>query len=198
MLMPYIISVHDMRFCGPVDTQVRGRVVGQQPDVAHRIRKIRNESTGSERCVAGCAGDAADEELVDVVVIGGGAAGLAAALWLVVHRPELVVTMLEMEAKVGGNAQGGVDAETGLSTPWGAHYLPIPDAGGPMRHLLDELGISVGSTDAAEALCAAPRCTGRLFIQGAWQPLPERGGMVPTSIMNTRYRPWPSAALLQR
>ena len=76
MLMPYIISVHDMRFCGPVDTQVRGRVVGQQPDVAHRIRKIRNESTGSERCVAGCAGDAADEELVDVVVIGGGAAGL--------------------------------------------------------------------------------------------------------------------------
>ena len=47
--------------------------------------------------------------------------------------------VLELDGELGGNAQGGLDHETGLRFPWGAHYVPPPtDFGGEENILVPE------------------------------------------------------------
>lgn len=114
-------------------------------------------------------------EEVEVVVVGGGVAGLSAARWLQHHGTSAVV--LEMEAQAGGNAAAGRNDHTAY--PWGAHYLTLPN--NDLAELLDflsEAGVITGY-DAEELpvyneyyLCFDPE--ERLFINGYWQ-----AGLVP-------------------
>lgn len=102
---------------------ITGQLVSVSPEVAHSVRE-------RHRLPAHTAGD--DGTTYDVVVVGGGAAGLAAA-WRVVEAgpPSLRCLVLELEEHPGGNSRGGIDSATGLRFPWGAHYLPVPSSTGP-------------------------------------------------------------------
>lgn len=113
----------------------------------------------------------------DVLIIGGGVAGLAARRWL--HRHGQPNTLLvELAAETGGNAAAGRNAASAY--PWGAHYLPVPDVRN--RELLDflqEAGtLTCYTPDGLPIyneyhLCHDPE--ERLNIQGHWQE-----GLVPS------------------
>lgn len=114
-------------------------------------------------------------ETADVIVVGGGVAGLCAALEL--ERLGRKPTILELEANVGGTARGG--SLDGHAHPLGAHYLPEPH---PRNHelvdLLDRLGLVSQRNPGGTAefypsqICAAP--VERHFVRnkrsGEWFP----------------------------
>jgi len=115
----------------------------------------------------------------DVLIIGGGVAGLSAKRWLHRHgQPD--VLLLELDAATGGNSAAGRNEVSAY--PWGAHYLPVPD---PRNHdLLDflrEAGTITGFAPDGQPiyseyhLCHDPE--ERLHIQGHWQTglVPELG-----------------------
>jgi monoamine oxidase len=116
---------------------------------------------------------------VDVVIAGGGIAGLSAARALRIAGIENHV-VLELEDQAGGNSRGGnVD---GIACPLGAHYLPVPgDGAHEVRDWLEEIGVArrvAGRWTYEERfLCHSPQ--ERLFINGQWQegllPVPGTG-----------------------
>jgi NAD(P)-binding Rossmann-like domain len=114
----------------------------------------------------------------EVVIVGGGVAGLACAWWLG-QRGFHDFLLLEMEAESGGNARGG--SQNGLRHPWGAHYLPVPDASNlPLMSFLQEHDVVTGMDRDNRPifnelyLCHAPE--ERLQMHGVWQ-----NGLVPNT-----------------
>lgn len=111
---------------------------------------------------------AAVQRHCDVLVIGGGVAGLA-ALRAAVRNGHAEAQLLEIEPDAGGNSRG--HAIAGIGCPLGAHYLPLP---GPeareVGEWLYEIGLlrhEAGRTVADERhLCHAPQ--ERLWVDGAW------------------------------
>ncbi|TLD71239.1 FAD-dependent oxidoreductase [Phragmitibacter flavus] len=144
---------------------IRGEIVGQSHALGHRLRD-------------GLAlGSAARKVGTEVVVVGAGISGLVAALRLQQAGVERI-TLLDMEAEVGGNARSGVN---GISKyPWGAHYVPVPGADAhEVGRLFEELGVITGRDAAGRAVfddryvCGDP--VERLLVNGVWQE-----GLVPT------------------
>lgn len=109
-------------------------------------------------------------ERVDVVVVGAGVAGLAAA-WHLARGGVKDLIVLDLEDAPGGNARAG--ASTATAYPWGAHYLPLPGAQARgVRALLHALGV-IETFDRTgrpvydeRHLCHAPQ--ERLFLHGRW------------------------------
>lgn len=112
-----------------------------------------------------------------VVIVGGGISGLSAA-WAL-HKAGTSCLLLELEAEAGGNSRAGRNAHTAF--PWGAHYLPLPNAEThEVRALLEDMGLITGYEGGLPlydeaALCHAPQ--ERLWYRGRWQKglLPTRG-----------------------
>ena len=135
-----------------------GKIVGGPASVGHRLRGGSFPSpTRSERS--------------EIIIVGGGVAGLSAAWWLkrLGHND---FRILELHSEVGGNSLSGENATSPY--PWGAHYVPIPNKESEyVRILFEELGVieSYDSSGAPlfkeEYLCAAP--TERLYRNGKWQ-----------------------------
>ena len=101
---------------------------------------------------------------VPVVIVGGGIAGLSAAWWL--ERAGMRDwTLLEMEARAGGNSRSGENEVTAY--PWAAHYVPVP---GPRathaRELFAELGVLRDGAWEETMLAFSPQ--ERVFRWGRW------------------------------
>jgi hypothetical protein len=123
------------------------------------------------------ASASAAEAPVDVLVVGGGVAGLSALWRLAGAGFRGTVRLLELGDVLGGTSRHGGGA------PWGAHYLvmPSPEAR-HLRRLLAEIGV-ITSFDAdgrprydPASICLAP--AERLFWGGVWSEglLPPGGG----------------------
>ncbi|TGE29556.1 FAD-dependent oxidoreductase [Hymenobacter metallicola] len=119
----------------------------------------------------------------DIVIIGGGVAGLSAKRWLHRHGQQNVL-LLELDAHVGGNSASGQNATSAF--PWGAHYLPLPDPRhAELLEFLRETGTITGTAPDGRPiyneyhLCHDPE--ERLHLHGHWQTglVPELG--VPAS-----------------
>ncbi|UOQ74713.1 FAD-dependent oxidoreductase [Hymenobacter cellulosilyticus] len=119
----------------------------------------------------------------DVVIIGGGVAGLSAKRWLHRHGQHNVL-LLELDEQVGGNSAAGRNSTSAF--PWGAHYLPLPDPRNTeLLDFLRETGTITGTSPSGLPiyneyhLCHDPE--ERLHINGHWQTglVPEMG--VPTA-----------------
>ncbi len=134
------------------------------------------EMLGRERLVRGhrvrgAPPAATREEHVDVLIVGGGVAGLSAAWRLARAGFEGAVQLVELGDSLGGTSAAG--ERSGQVFPWGAHYLTLPSP--ECRHvrtLLAEAGVIQGFDGAGRprydpaALCLAPQ--ERLFIAGQW------------------------------
>ena len=114
-----------------------------------------------------------------VVIVGGGVSGLS-ALRKLVQSGVNDVLLLEMDADVGGNARGG--DSNGVTFPYGAHYLPIPDPNDvELIRFLQEAGVVTGQNEKGENLfreeylCNSPH--ERLLYRGRW-----KDGLVPGDV----------------
>lgn len=144
---------------------VRGNLLGPNVGLGHKLRD------------AGLFPAPARTETLDVVIVGGGIAGLAAGRRLA-KESNLTFALLDMETAPGGNARAGRNEVSAY--PWGAHYVPlVSEESTEVRALFEELGIITG-TDVAGLpvydefyLCAEPH--ERLYINGRWQD-----GLVPS------------------
>ncbi len=143
-----------------------GGIVGGAAAAGHRLRD-------------GGFPPAAETTRAEVVVIGGGIAGLAAARQLQRSGVKELV-LLELEREPGGNAASGRNEISAY--PWGAHYVPLPNPESvEVIELLRELGVITGTgADGLPIydetmLCADPG--ERLFTCGRWQEglLPQLG-----------------------
>jgi glycine/D-amino acid oxidase-like deaminating enzyme len=162
--------------CGAEPHVITGKLLG--PDFAngHRLRKPLSEAKVSRFL------------RTEIVIVGGGVAGLACA-WQLQQRGFNDFLLLEMEAECGGNARSG--SQNGMRHPWGAHYLPVPDAGNlPLMTFLQQHNVVTGFDRSNRPifnelyLCHAPE--ERLQIHGVWQ-----NGLVP----NTGLSPEESAQI---
>lgn len=189
---------------------VGGGFVGPNPEHGHWLRAVQLPPHSQ---TAGQSGTGAQS--VQVLIVGGGVAGLAAARALRL-RGIHDVALLELHDSAGGNSLGSrIGAQP---CPLGAHYLPVPGPDAPeVQHLLHELGllerISSGSGQGGGAgdvvgggyrisafgerhLCHSPQ--ERLFFNGAWQEgvLPLAG--VSTGTLGQYQRFAQALAALQR
>lgn len=136
---------------------LRGSLVGRE-------RRVRGHS------VRGAPPAATRQEAVDVLIVGGGVAGLSAAWRLARAGYTGRVQLVELGDQVGGTSLSG--GQDGRAFPWGAHYLTLPSP--ECRHvrtMLAEFGVIQGFLDGhprydPAALCLAPQ--ERLFIAGGW------------------------------
>lgn len=157
--------------CGPAaasQAHIKGKLHGANHAVGHLLRQPGKLPAPSRTLRA------------EVVIVGGGVAGLSAKRWL--HRQGVRdVVLLELEEQMGGNAAAGRSEVSAY--PWGAHYLPVPDARNQeLLDFLHEAGV-VTDYDVATGLpiyneyhlCHDPE--ERLNIQGHWQSglVPELG-----------------------
>lgn len=108
---------------------------------------------------------AATEE-VDVVIVGGGAAGLAAAYRLRDRR----VVVLEQDRFFGGNAKGERFGDSQF--PIGAVYTGSPQAGGDLMNLISDLGLApyTRTENSAHTTVFHQNKFFRGFWQGATDP----------------------------
>jgi len=149
-------------------SHIKGSIVGANHTTGHLLRNAQNLPTSSENMTA------------EIVIVGGGIAGLSARRWLEMNGHKDDVLLLEMDHKPGGNASYGKNDVSAY--PWGAHYLPVPDLRN--KELLDFLA-ATGTITGYDAqglpvyndyhLCHDPE--ERLFINGYWQDglVPETG-----------------------
>lgn len=123
--------------------------MGQDPERGHVLRD------------GGVAAAPVGERVrCDVLVIGGGATGMAAA-WRLARAGERSVHVLELEPELGGTARGGQTPRSPY--PMGAHYLPAPHPElASLRTLLLDLGVATGRDAKGELeldptmVCRAP------------------------------------------
>jgi len=139
-------------------TRVAGRWVGDDAALGHRVRDAAAHPPPPAR-----------ERRCDVLVVGGGIAGLAAARALAAADVD-DFAVLELESEAGGNSRGW--RMRGLGCPLGAHYLPLPGpAADDIRDWLVGLGLARRGAAGLEwderQLCHSPQ--ERLFIDGRWQ-----------------------------
>lgn len=112
----------------------------------------------------------------ELLIIGGGVAGLSAARWLTKNN-FTSFRLLELDAKTGGNAAFGENEVS--SYPWGAHYLPVPSPElTELTEFLQEHDVITGYENGLPVyndfyLCHDPE--ERLFIHGHWQE-----GLIPS------------------
>lgn len=128
----------------------------------------------------------------DVLIVGGGVAGLSARRELQ-RQGRTDVLLLELEAQVGGNSAAGLNEVSAY--PWGAHYLPIPDARNhELLAFLEQAGVVTGFAPATGLpiyneyhLCHDPE--ERLSINGHWQQglVPETGVPAPDRAQIARF-----------
>lgn len=135
-----------------------GGWIGADADRGHRLRDTKS----------GAWTTPASQRPADVLVVGAGIAGLAAARSLVAAGIDNV-HLLELEDTAGGNSRGHVLG--GMACPLGAHYLPVPgEKAIEVIELLEQLGLR--RTEHGQAvyderqLCHSPQ--ERLFIAGHW------------------------------
>ncbi|HUQ02643.1 MAG TPA: FAD-dependent oxidoreductase [Kofleriaceae bacterium] len=107
---------------------------------------------------------------VDVIVVGGGIAGLSAAWWLDRAGVKDVVVM-ELDRVAGGTAQSGASEVTAY--PWGAHYVVTPmKHQTAMRALLGEVGAMAGEDEHGEPVVVEDlrvrEPEERVFYRGRW------------------------------
>lgn len=143
---------------------VKGSILGAASGLGHRLREMNFP-------------DPVSTEQHDVVIVGGGIAGLTAARWLKKNNLNDIL-LLELDKEPGGNSTCGQNEVSAY--PWGAHYLPLPNAGQPeLWDFLQECNVITGFDDKNTPsfneyyLCFDPE--ERLFIHGQWQE-----GLVPT------------------
>jgi protoporphyrinogen oxidase len=140
------------------DKQIGGRMIGASSSVGHMLRG--NLLDGP-----------ADSTPYDIVIVGGGVAGLSAARWLK-KSGSRSICLLELEAQMGGNSSFGKNSVS--EYPWGAHYLPIPNLDClELIEFLKESGAITGFNEEGTPnyndyhLCFDPE--ERLYISGYWQ-----------------------------
>lgn len=139
------------------EREIPGELLGPDKELGHRLRAGKFDAPSSE-------------ERVPVVIVGGGAAGLAAG-WKLLRSGFKDFVVLDLEAKAGGNAAWGENPVSRY--PWGAHYLPLPaERDRAVRALLRELKVITGEKNGKPVydeavLCHAPE--ERLFVAGRWQ-----------------------------
>lgn len=133
-----------------------GGIIGAAHATGHRLRDGKFPApTRTER--------------TDAVIIGGGIAGLTAAHRLQKSARNFLI--LELESSPGGNSTSGENVISAY--PWGAHYVPLPNAEcTEVLALLEEFGAITGWRDGLPIydetmLCADPM--ERLFTHGRWQ-----------------------------
>ncbi|HZY81951.1 MAG TPA: NAD(P)-binding protein, partial [Cyclobacteriaceae bacterium] len=113
----------------------------------------------------------------DIVIIGGGVAGLSAGRWLNKHGYSF--RLIELENETGGNSRSG--ANTLGRYPLGAHYIPLPSTRHPeLLKFLEECNVITGYENNLPVfneyyLCFDPK--ERLFIEHHWQDglIPQEG-----------------------
>ncbi|TWT97330.1 FAD-dependent oxidoreductase [Neorhodopirellula pilleata] len=156
-------------FSGPLPPS--GTLLSPNREIGHRLRLPREQritdtgtlSSTRHRCV----------------IVGGGVSGLSAA-WHLERNGIDDFVVLELESVVGGTSRGG-QSET-FRFPWGAHYLPAPQASNPeLVAFLHSIGVieSIQGEEiryAEQYLCREPE--ERLFARGRWWP-----GLVPEGLL---------------
>lgn len=142
---------------------ITGQVLGPSFKAGHLLRK-------------GISVIPTQVEETDVVIVGGGVSGLAAARWLT-QNSDKEILLLELEQETGGNAAAGKNEQT--SYPWGAHYLPLPNNSfTALLDFLHECKVITGYNEPKLPvyneyyLCFDPE--ERLYINNYWQE-----GLVP-------------------
>ncbi|MGE0824547.1 MAG: FAD-dependent oxidoreductase [Candidatus Binatia bacterium] len=136
-----------------------GTIVGGSVGIGHRLRDGWRITPAAKQWTN-----------VDIVIIGGGIAGLSAA-WQFHRAGFHDFILLELEPEIGGTSRS--TPSPAISCPWGAHYLPVPmKENATLISLLDEMGILEGYTAEGEPivaehyLCRDPQ--ERIFYRGRW------------------------------
>ncbi|HEV7768117.1 MAG TPA: FAD-dependent oxidoreductase [Thermoanaerobaculia bacterium] len=124
-----------------------GDLIGASHEVGHRLR-------------GGSAARPSTWEQHDVVIVGAGIAGLAAA-WRLARDGVRDIVLLELEPAIGGTSRSGAHF------PWGAHYVISPsESNHVMTRLLDEMGVMENGAPAEQFLVRDPE--ERVFYRGRW------------------------------
>jgi phytoene dehydrogenase-like protein len=150
--------------CSNSKREISGILNGPNSKIGHLMR---NQSSATPK------------EIIkeDIVIVGGGVAGLSAARWLQLSGQSF--RLLELETEAGGNSRSGSNSITPY--PLGAHYLPLPNINNKeLLSFLEECGVITGYKNDLPIyneyyLCFDPK--ERLYINHHWQEglIPNEG-----------------------